>query len=124
MATAFGPQGPNFATVRPPADPNASGGLHTWFKNCTAAGAKDGTFATAAFFNVIVANLREAVTAGGIALNDADDEMLEKAIRAIALQVLNTNLPTALQGRKGVRILGGWVESSLGTGTLPVLTAA
>jgi hypothetical protein len=80
MATAFGPQGPNYTTTRPPADPQASAGVDTWFKNCSAAGAKDGTFATAAFFNVLVGNLRYLVRTSGVALDDVSDTMVFDAI--------------------------------------------
>ncbi len=84
LATAFGPQGPNFTTVRPPADPAASAGIDTWFKNCSMAGAKDGTFATAAFFNVIIGNLRYLCRQAGVALSDADDTMVYQAIQMLA----------------------------------------
>ena len=82
--TAFGPQGPNYAIVRPPADPQASAGADTFFKNCSAAGAKDGTFATADFFNMNLANLRYLVRTAGVTLNDADDTMVYQAVKAIA----------------------------------------
>lgn len=81
--TAFGPQGPNYATTRPPHDPKASAGIDTWFKNCSAAGAKDGTFATADFFNVIIGNLRYLVRTAGVTLDDYDDTMLWQAIQAL-----------------------------------------
>ncbi|WP_163470385.1 hypothetical protein, partial [Haemophilus influenzae] len=74
--TAFGPQGPNYSTARPPADPKASAGTDTWFKNCSAAGAKDGTFATADFFNVFIGNLRYLVRQAGVTLDDATDTMV------------------------------------------------
>lgn len=90
MTTAFGPQGPNFTTVRPPADPQASAGADTFFKNCSAPGAKDGTFATADFFNVHIANIRFAVREAGVPLSDADDEMLYKAIYNIASNILSS----------------------------------
>jgi hypothetical protein len=82
--TAFGPQGPNYTITRPPADPQASAGADTFFKNCSAAGAKDGTFATADFFNMNLANLRYLVRQAGIPLNDADDTMVYQAVKAIA----------------------------------------
>ena len=78
--TAFGPQGPNYTTTRPPHDPKASLGADTWFKNCSAAGAKDGTFATADFFNVTIANLRYLCRTAGVTLDDLDDTMLWQAI--------------------------------------------
>jgi hypothetical protein len=89
--TAFGPQGPNFTTTRPPFDPVASGGVDTWFKNCSAAGMKDGTFATADFFNVSVGNLRYLVRQSGVALDSADDTMVYQSVQAlIAAATLNS----------------------------------
>src|SRR5258708_3107364 len=90
MATAFGPQGPNYATVRPPADPQASAGIDTFFKNCSVAGAKDGTFATADFFNVSLANLRYLGRTAGITLNDIDDQMVYKAVKKIVDDEIGT----------------------------------
>lgn len=81
--TAFGPQGPNYTTTRPPRDPKASAGLDTWFKNCSAAGAKDGTFATADFFNVTIGNLRYLCREAGITLDDLDDTMVYQAVLAL-----------------------------------------
>lgn len=81
LFTAFGPQGPNYATSRPPADPKASAGVDTFFKNCSAAGAKDGTFATADFFNVTLANLRYLCRTAGVVLDDADDTMVYQAVQ-------------------------------------------
>jgi hypothetical protein len=95
--TAFGPQGPNYATARPTADPKASAGIDTWFKNCSAAGAKDGTFATADFFNVFVGNLRYLVRTAGIALDDADDTMVWQAVRALVGNV-TLQTPTLMSG--------------------------
>lgn len=88
--TAFGPQGPNYATTRPPADPKASAGIDTWFKNCSAAGAKDGTFATADFFNVIVGNLRYLVRTSGVPLDDLDDTMVYQAVAHIFSQLMSS----------------------------------
>lgn len=85
VTTAFGPQGPNYTTVRTPADPKASAGADTWFKNCSAAGAKDGTFATADFFNVTIANLRYLVRTSGVTLDDATDTMIYEAVLAMIL---------------------------------------
>jgi hypothetical protein len=78
--TAFGPQGPNYTLTRPPHDPKASAGIDTFFKNCSAAGAKDGTFATADFFNVTIANLRYLCRTAGVTLDDLDDTMLWQAV--------------------------------------------
>lgn len=85
MTTAFGPQGPNYTTTRPARDPQASSGVDTWFTNCSAAGATDGTYATADFFNVIIANLRYVCREADVTLNNADDTMLWQAIQAAIL---------------------------------------
>ena len=91
--TAFGPQGPNFSTVRPATAAQASGGADTWCVDCSAAGALDGTILDASFFNMFIANLRVAVNTAGVPL-DESDTMLYDAITAIAV----SNLPTAGAG--------------------------
>jgi len=83
MATALGPQSPNFTTTRPALDAVVSA-VDTWFKDCSAAGAADGTILSASWLNVILAQLRTAVTSAGIALSDADDTMLWQAIQKAA----------------------------------------
>lgn len=83
MTTAIGPQGPNYTTTRPPADPQASAGTDTWFKNCSRAGAKDGTYATADFFNVLIAQIRQAIRLSGVLLDNGSDNMLYDAIVSI-----------------------------------------
>jgi hypothetical protein len=122
--TAFGPQGPNYTTTRPPADPKASNGVDTWFKNCSKAGAKDGTFATADFFNVNLGNTRYLVRTAGIELDDIDDTMVYRAVKKIANDELNNNLYAFLRARKGVKInpVDHYIELTLGDGSLPVLS--
>ncbi|WP_296201441.1 hypothetical protein [uncultured Hyphomicrobium sp.] len=53
---AFGPLGARASTVRPSAD-NDAYGVQTWFKNCSAPGASDGTVPTASWFNHLIGNL-------------------------------------------------------------------
>ncbi len=122
--TAFGPQGPNYTTTRPPADPKASAGVDTWFKNCSAAGAKDGTFATADFFNVLIGNLRYLVRTETVPLDDADNTMVWEAVRRMIVRLLDINLWTQLRANKGVKINAAdkYIQLRLGDGTLPVLT--
>lgn len=123
MSTAFGPQGPNYATVRPPADPQASGGTDTWFQNCSAAGAKDGTFATADFFNVSVGNLRYLVRTAGIPLDDTDDAMAYKAVKKIVDDEIENLFYTYLRADRGIKIhpTTKFIESTLGDGSRTVL---
>lgn len=122
--TAFGPQGPNYSTTRPPADPQASGGVDTFFKNCSAAGAKDGTFATADFFNMNLANLRYLCREAGVPLSDADDTMVYQAVKAVADAEIANNLFNFLKADKGIKInpTTHFIESTLGDGSRPVLT--
>jgi hypothetical protein len=124
MTTAFGPQGPNYATVRPAADPEASAGADTFFVNCSAAGATDGTFMTASFFNVIIANLRYLVRTAGIPLTTADDTMVWQAVKAIADAEIAAILPSLLKGDQGIKYNAGngFIESTLGDGTRTLLT--
>ncbi len=123
MTTAFGPQGPNYATVRPPADPQASAGSDTWFQNCTAAGAKDGTFATADFFNVTLGNLRYLVRTAGVILDDTDDEMVYKAINKLIEDAFEDLFYLYLKADRGIKIhpTTKFIESTLGDGTRTVL---
>jgi hypothetical protein len=128
MTTAIGPQGPNYTTSRPATSPVASGGIDTWAKDCTAAGAKDGTFLNASFFNIIIAQLREAIRQAGITLDDLDDLMLYKAMQAIADARASQIVGTSLTGNRGVRViagasLGSYVaQSNLGLGLRATLT--
>lgn len=121
MTTAIGPQAPFFTTTRPPNDVEVSNGVDTWFKNCSGPNAEDGTAITAGFFNVIIAQLREAIRGGDIVLDNSNDEMLLEAIQAIALDVVQNN-PNAVLARRGLRNHEGHIEMSIGTGVLQVLT--
>lgn len=122
--TAFGPQGPNYTTVRPPADPQASAGADTWFKNCSAAGAKDGTFATADFFNVSIGNLRYLVRTSTIGLSDVDDTMVYRAVQKIAQDIFDQNFEISLDAGQGIKInpANQRIESTLGDDSRPLLT--
>ncbi len=121
--TAFGPQGPNYSTTRPPADPNASAGVDTFFVNCSAAGAKDGTFATADYFNVHLANLRYLVRTAGVTLNGADDTMVWAAVKAVADAEITALFPTLLHAGNGIKIntVTHYIESTLGDGSRTLL---
>lgn len=118
MATAFGPQGPNYSTTRPTALADASGGLDTWFVDCSAAGLKDGTLIYADFMNVIIANLRTAVSSSGVALSNTNDSMLYQAIQAIA----TASALSAVSAGAGIDVAAGVVALDHGKGTLATLT--
>lgn len=86
--TAFGPQGPNYATSRPAADANNSNGADTWFTNCSAPGATDGTYATADWFNVIIDQLRTLVRMAGVQLDNANSHMVYDAVLRVCQGVV------------------------------------
>ena len=111
---AIGPQSPNAVTTRPATDTTAFGTSETWATDCTAAGAADGTVLTASFFNVIIAQLRTAISNGSVTLDDTDDTMLWQAMQAAAL--------SQYSGGAGVTISAtGVVASNLGDASLTVL---
>lgn len=73
----WGPLGPRASAVRPAADPDTYGGIATWFKNCSAPGAADGTVPTASWFNWLIGNLSYACTQAGVTVpNDQTDDTL------------------------------------------------
>lgn len=122
--TAFGPEGPNYSTSRPVGDPTLSGAVDTWMVNCSVAGAKDGTYPTADFYNVIIANLREAVRGGAIALDNTDNFMLLHAIQAIAgasaTTVHNTGV-VAVAPITGIGTSGSPLVAQVFTGATAIL---
>jgi hypothetical protein len=118
MTTAFGPQGPNFSTTRPGPAPDQSGGVDTWFIDCSAAGVYDGTLMYAEFFNVMIGNLRAAVRGSGITLTNANDGMLYEAIQAIATSIARSSI----EGGAGIDFDEGVIRLDHGLGNLPTLT--
>lgn len=70
-------------TTRPGVVPaNAGGDPDTFAKDCTNPLAADGTENRAAHMNALLAQMRGAIRRGGVAENNADDDMLARAIRA------------------------------------------
>jgi len=70
----------NVTTARPEDD--AEYGVNdTWFKDCTSPEAQDGTKIKSSFLNRVAAQLRRAIRGMGIAEDNADDDMLLKAIK-------------------------------------------
>ena len=88
MTTAFGPQGSNASSIRGTVQQRYSS--DTWVRDCTGTGKDDGTVLNAQFFNCIIGNLREAVRAAGVPLDDDDMTMLTKAISALATRQSTT----------------------------------
>lgn len=71
---------PNVTTSRPPNDATF-GAQDTWFKDCTSPDAQDGTKIKASILNRMIAQLRRAIRGMGIDEDNADDDMLLKAIK-------------------------------------------
>ncbi|WP_243368855.1 hypothetical protein [Microvirga solisilvae] len=82
MTDLLGPAGstPNVTTERP-TDYRIFGADDTWIKDCTDPVAKDGTPLIAPFFNGVLAQIRRAIRGMGVAQDNADDDMLLKAIQ-------------------------------------------
>lgn len=109
----------NAVTARP-ADDRAFGANDTWFKDCTASGAQDGTQLAAAWFNAITAQLRRAIRGTGVTENNADDDMLLKAIMAGgAINIVNVaaTMPVHLEV-----LNGGLLTFTASTGSLKINT--
>lgn len=123
MVNLFGPQGPNFSLTRPARDPNASNDVDTWFKNCSAANSKDGTFATADFFNTVLGNLRYLVREAGVAETyPLPDTNVYDAVLAIVDDRIATLAPD-LTASRGVIRVDDDLRLALGDGSLTVLSA-
>lgn len=76
----------NAVTLRP-ADARVFGPLDTWFKNCSAPGANDGTAVTQDFLNGLLGLLRGASRGMGISDATPADNLLRDAIRAAKLRL-------------------------------------
>ena len=82
MTDLLGPaSAPNAVTSRP-ADARVFGADDTWFKGCSGPDVDDGTEIQAEFENSMLAQMRRAIRGMGVAENNADDDMLLKAIMA------------------------------------------
>jgi hypothetical protein len=81
----FGPLGANASTVRPSATPDAYG-VQTWAKDCSAAGASDGTIIDASWFNTHTGNWVYAAGQVGVTItNDqTNDTYFYQIIQNIA----------------------------------------
>ena len=85
--TAFGPQGyQSVANLPDGIERNRMGfGIDTWVRDCTA-GDENGTILDAAFFNMIIGNLRnvvkQAITDGAnITITDGELDLLTQAVK-------------------------------------------
>lgn len=77
-----------------PTDARTLGGDDTWAKPCSSPSAGDGTKVDPDWANILLAQLRRAIRGMGVTENNADDDMLLKAIQAAA-----SGCVTIAQGR-------------------------
>lgn len=104
----LGPANAANSTTSRPSDSRigAFGAVDTWFRDCSSDSVDDGTAYQAAFFNAVLAQLRGALRGmlPASALDNADDDMLDKALKAARLQfvsdtgtanAISVTLPTA-----------------------------
>lgn len=75
----------NAVTARPP-ESRVFGSADTFFKDCSSALAKDGTALTSSFFNGVLQQLRRAIRGQSVGEDNADDDMLLKAIRSSGIR--------------------------------------
>lgn len=73
---------PNAVTVRP-SETRTFGTFDSFFKDCTSSAANDGTIVPAAWLNMLTQQIRRAIRGMGVAEDNADDDMLLKAIQAV-----------------------------------------
>lgn len=84
MTDLLGPADATNAVTARPADSRTFGGDDTWMKDCDGGVAGTGTKLEASFFNGILAQIRRAIRGMSIPVNNADDDMLLKAIKKAA----------------------------------------
>lgn len=89
MTDLLGPASTNAVTVRP-ADDRTIGGDDTFCRDCTSSSAQDGTQIKAAWLNALMQQIRRAIRGMGVTENNADDDMLLKAIRAASNSAVTT----------------------------------
>lgn len=78
----LGPASADHAVASRPSDSRVFGVNDTWFTPCSTPLAEDGTEIEANWLNGILAQIRNAIRGMGVAENNADDDMLLKAIRS------------------------------------------
>ncbi|RNJ49351.1 hypothetical protein [Methylocystis hirsuta] len=113
----FGPQGAHAANILPGGATKVRyGSQDTWVRDCSAAGANDGTALDAAFFNILIGNLNQVITqSGALPTARTDFLALYKAINQIALNVFDSG--------EGIILENGKVTIAVGKGVLPLVTS-
>lgn len=76
---------PNVVTTQP-SDTRVFGASDTFFKDCSSPSANDGTPVSAGWLNGVLQQLRRAIRGMGVTEDNADDDMLLKAIQSAQRQ--------------------------------------
>ena len=115
MTTAFGPQLANVALSPSGTESTVRFDFDTWFKDATGPGQCDGTAVDAAFYTMLIGNIRQAVSGAGVPLAQGDFTLLLQAIEKIAAQsgVQTTN--------GGIITVGNNASLTLGDGSQPTV---
>lgn len=87
MTDLLGPASALNAVTTRPTDTRIFGEDDTWFKDCSSSTANDGTRIEADFLNGILAQVRRAIVGMGVPIDNADDDMLLKAIQAATVTI-------------------------------------
>lgn len=87
MTDLLGPASALNAVTMRPTDTRIFGEDDTWFKDCSSSTANDGTRIEADFLNGILAQVRRAIVGMGVPIDNADDDMLLKAIQAATVTI-------------------------------------
>lgn len=112
---------PNAVTVRPP-ETRIFGALDTFFKPCTTPGSLDGTAVQAVFLNGMLQQLRRAIRGMGVAEDNADNDMLLKAIQAVGTGLVSEAALLANMPVHAALGTSGLVAHTVGAGQIVVST--
>lgn len=109
QSAGFGPLGPRASFTRPGANADAYQGLQTWFRNCSAPGATDGTVPDASWFNHLIGQFVYAAAQAGVPLaNDqGNDTYLWQIIQAAITKALANQSAGSVGGGTGGGDTGG-----------------
>lgn len=95
MTDLLGPANATNSTTARPNDTRVFDADDTWMKDCVGGVAGTGTKIEAAFFNGLLAQVRRAIRGMSIPVDNADDDMLLKAIqKAAQIEAYARGMPT------------------------------
>lgn len=97
MTDLLGPANAANAVTSRPVETRVFPSVDTFFKGCSSPSAKDGTAIQAMWLNGIMQQVRNAIRGRGITVNNADDDMLLKALKSVGVRYgVDTGLANAI----------------------------